>query len=114
MYEGGKGVPQDYAEAVKWCRKAADQGYSAAQFNLGTAYANGQGVPRDDAEAKWYRKAADQGLAEAQFNVGEMYRKRRGVLLAGKIAQLDAEPAPTGSVTFTNTIGKVRAIRCKG
>jgi hypothetical protein len=24
MYESGRGVPQDYAEAVKWYRKAAD------------------------------------------------------------------------------------------
>ena len=33
-----------------------------AQFNLGVMYANGDGVPKDAAEAvKWYRKAADQG-----------------------------------------------------
>ena len=25
MYDKGQGVPQDYAEAVKWYRKAADQ-----------------------------------------------------------------------------------------
>ena len=58
----GQGVPQDYAEAVKWYRKAADQGYAAAQTNLGLMYAHGQGVPQDYVEAvKWYRKAADQG-----------------------------------------------------
>jgi tetratricopeptide (TPR) repeat protein len=33
-------------------------------------YANGQGVPKDEAEAvNWYRKAADQGSAVAQFTV---------------------------------------------
>ena len=26
MYQNGQGVAQDYAEAVKWYRKAADQG----------------------------------------------------------------------------------------
>jgi TPR repeat protein len=26
MYANGEGVPQDYAEAVKWYRKAAEQG----------------------------------------------------------------------------------------
>ena len=28
MYEFGRGLPLDYAEAVKWHRKAADQGYT--------------------------------------------------------------------------------------
>ena len=35
MYAKGQGVPQDYAEAVKWFRKAADQGDASAQYNLG-------------------------------------------------------------------------------
>jgi TPR repeat protein len=51
---------------VKWYRKAADQGYAAAQYNLGVCYDNGGGVVQDKAEAvKWYRKAADQGNVEA-------------------------------------------------
>ena len=67
IYENGKGVPQDYAEAMKWYRKAADQGNADAQNNLGTMYANGQGAPQDYTEAiKWWRKAADQGNAHAQ------------------------------------------------
>ena len=32
---------------MKWYRLAADQGYAAAQFNLGVMYAKGQGVPQD-------------------------------------------------------------------
>jgi TPR repeat protein len=47
IYYLGHGVPQDYAEAVKWYRLAADQGYALAQFTLGTMYGNGQGVPQD-------------------------------------------------------------------
>ena len=63
MYFDGKGVPQDYAEAVKWYRKAAEQGAWAAQFQLGAMYDTGNGVPQDYAEAvKWYRKAATKGL----------------------------------------------------
>jgi TPR repeat protein len=66
-YDTGKGVPQDYAEAAKWYRKAAEQGYAEAQFNLGTMYDVGRGVRQDYAEAaKWYRKAKDQGVASAQ------------------------------------------------
>ncbi len=40
MYDNGQGVPQDYAMAVKWSRKAADQGYAPAQYALGYMYQN--------------------------------------------------------------------------
>ncbi|MBM3794707.1 MAG: sel1 repeat family protein [Acidobacteria bacterium] len=40
---------------------------------MGFAYAKGEGVPKDAAQAVfWYRKAADQGNANAQFNLGLM------------------------------------------
>jgi hypothetical protein len=72
-----KGVRQDYAEAEKWYRLAAEQGNQGnaeAQYNLGAMYSNGDGVPQDDAEKlKWYRLAAEQGNAEAQYNLGLMY-----------------------------------------
>ncbi len=68
------------AEAVKWYRKAADQGLADAQYHLGVMYANGLGVPENDAEAvKWHRKAADQGDASAQYNLGFMYANGHGV-----------------------------------
>ena len=52
-------------------RPLADQGYASAQFNLGTMYTNGRGVPKDDVQAvKWYRLAADQGNAFAQAHLG--------------------------------------------
>ncbi len=38
MYEKGQGVEQDYTKAVSWYRKAAEQGYAEAQFNLGLIY----------------------------------------------------------------------------
>ena len=74
-------MAKDYAEAVKWYRKAAEQNYAVAQYNLGCCYDNGQGVAKDYAEAvKWYRKAAEQNDAEAQFNLGVALRqwRRRG------------------------------------
>ena len=46
MYDDGRGVPQDYAQALVWLRKAADQGNAAAQTNLGAMYGLGLGVPR--------------------------------------------------------------------
>ena len=72
-------MPRDEAEAVKWLRKAAEQGDALGQYGLGFMYANGHGVPRDDAEAaKWSRKAAEQGLASAQFVLGYIFENGRG------------------------------------
>ena len=40
----GLGVPQDYAEAVRWYRLAAEQGNANAQYSLGGAmYGTGRG-----------------------------------------------------------------------
>jgi len=47
----GRGVAQDYVEAVKWFRKAAEQNEADAQFNLGICYFIGRGVAKDEAEA---------------------------------------------------------------
>ena len=74
MYDSGRVVPENDAEAVRWYRLAAEQGDAAAQNNLGFMYARGEGVPEDDVEAvKWYRLAAEQGDATAQTNLGVMY-----------------------------------------
>lgn len=35
MYSNGVGVPQDYAEALKWYRLAAEQGYAKTKLHLG-------------------------------------------------------------------------------
>src|SRR5262249_26629831 len=60
-YQNGDGVEKNYAEAVKWFRKAAEKNYAPAQRDLGESYYYGLGVERDYAEAvKWYRKAAEQ------------------------------------------------------
>ena len=68
---------QDNLDTV---RQAAEQGYAYAQNNLGVMYANGRGVPKDDAEAvRWFRLAAEQGDAAAQYNLGLMYANGEGV-----------------------------------
>ena len=58
-YASGQGVSQDYQAALKWYRKAAEQGLAQAQGNLGVLYELGHGVPRDVIRAHvWYSVAA--------------------------------------------------------
>ena len=80
LYLKGVIVPQDYAQAASWFRKAADEGDAAAQDGLGLLYNGGLGVPQDHVQAaSWYRKAAEQGYADAQYNLGVMYKYGQGV-----------------------------------
>ena len=74
MYGTGKGIPQDYKQAVHWYTKSAEQGYADAQNNLGFMYGTGKGVPQDNKQALyWFTKAAEQGNVDAQGNLGGMY-----------------------------------------
>ena len=80
MYENGEGVVRDYRKAFEWLTKAAKQGYTEAQLNLGGMYLAGLGVPQD------YRKAFELlsncvglGIPEVQFNLGAMYYKGDGI-----------------------------------
>ena len=74
------GVLQDFVEAERWFRLAADQGNGAAQVVLGRMYADGRGIPPDEAAAaRWLRLAADQGYINGQHDLGVLYRDGRGV-----------------------------------
>lgn len=80
VYYEGAGVPQDYDEAVKWFRLAADQGSVESQHMLGVMYDRGDGMPQDYSEAtRWYREAADQGYGPAQYDLGSQYASGDGV-----------------------------------
>lgn len=62
MYKEGRGVRQDYAKAMEWYKKAANQGDSDAQLNLGIMYEQGQGVrPNKRTANEWYEMACDSG-----------------------------------------------------
>ena len=67
MYQLGLGVPQDDQEAVRWFRKAAEQGYATAESVLGSMYYEGRwGAPQDYVLARvWLTLAAEQGSEKA-------------------------------------------------
>lgn len=67
-FDSGQGVPRSNAEAAKWFRRAAQQGLSEAQFNLGRLlYASSVSpLPVGIGEARieaymWFHLAAAQG-----------------------------------------------------
>ena len=63
-----------HKEGVGWCKKAAANGLSYAQWNLGNYYQQGIGVKADLSEAlKWYRLAAENGDGRAQFELARRY-----------------------------------------
>jgi len=51
-----------------------------AQYNLGSAYMLGDGVPEDKPEGfKWFKKAAEEGSAENYWRLGICYDEGQGV-----------------------------------
>lgn len=80
IYEGGRGVTRDIAQAMRWYRRSADAGDGSAMRRLGLIYERGDGVPRDPFEAlTWFRKAADAGNVLGMSDVGRAYASGFGV-----------------------------------
>ncbi len=70
-------------------RQAAIEGDSSAQFEIGSRFAQGRGVPQDlKAAADWYQRAAAQGLAPAQYRLGTLFEKGHGVTRDAAMAQM--------------------------
>jgi uncharacterized protein len=73
MYASGVGRKQDRKEALRWYRRAAEQGNPVGEWNLAFMYVKGEGVATDFHEArKLFRKAAEGGLPNAQYDLGIM------------------------------------------
>ena len=71
---------KEYARAAALWTPLAEAGDPTAQYRLGTLYAEGQGVPQDDAIAfKWFLRAAEKGEPWAQYDVGASYMGGHGV-----------------------------------
>ena len=71
---------ENYEEAARWYRMAAEQGVSEAQNNLGVMYKDGQGVKQDFKEAAhWFLLAAQQDNTLAQLNLGWLYHAGKGL-----------------------------------
>ena len=78
----------NYQEAIKWYTKAAENGYTDAQSELGFMYLNGEGVDVNKTEAvKWLSLAGEKGDVLAQQALGDLYRNGDGVSKSESEAQ---------------------------
>jgi len=75
----------DEQEALKWFRKAAEQGNPDAEATLGMDYEWGEGVKQDYGKAAyWYRRAAEHvpnlgGAGQGRNHLGLLYADGKGV-----------------------------------
>ena len=63
LYKEG---PSSYRESFRYCKLAADRGYTRAEYNIAVSYKEGEGVDVDLEEARrWYARAAAKGYEKA-------------------------------------------------
>jgi TPR repeat protein len=100
----------DYETSLAECQPLAEEGNAAAQFCVGRLYANGFGVPMDDAKALYfYGAAADQGYPQAQYNLGIMHANGWGVTMNDeKAAEFYREAAVKGYGPAIMSLAEIR------
>jgi hypothetical protein len=85
-----------WREAVKWFKKAADQGYASAQYELGIRYEYGEGVLQDFVFAHvFYNLSASMGYGNARLALKELTKRMTpdSVARAQKMAR-NWKPSP--------------------
>jgi TPR repeat protein len=65
LYETGRGLGRDEAQAARWYAEAAAQGMAEARLRLGLMYAEGRGVGVDKARAHMWLGLAVQALPDS-------------------------------------------------
>lgn len=66
--------PQDLTEAIRWYRRAAEQGESTSQYDLGFMLLLGEGEPRNVSEGlQWLERAAEAGETSAMKLMADCY-----------------------------------------
>jgi TPR repeat protein len=73
-YEAGRGgLKQDYAEAYRWYRQAADTGDPFAQTSVALLYRFGKGVPQDLVQSyMWFQLAVDRLSGPDRDSIAEL------------------------------------------
>ncbi len=69
MYKKGKDYDEvgNYTKAVRWYKRAAEEGHMEAQMNLAMCYYLGKGVEKDHEKARyWYEEVKEEGRKRAE------------------------------------------------
>ena len=116
--KGGRSVPKDLDGAIKWIFKAAIQGHTRAQVDLGHCCSAGVGVRQDNVEAyKWYSLAAKANdiwgpvyrdpliLKLTADQIAEGQRRVADFLARAPDSQTAPEPASLGQLTLKGIMG---------
>lgn len=75
----GNDFPQDYSEAMRWLKRANDQGAFTATYLLGTMYEEGKGVPVDvPAAIELYEQSVERGAYLPCVNLARIYAQGTG------------------------------------
>jgi len=70
---GQRGLPQNYAKAIKLWHRAGELGNAIAYYSIGVAYERGLGIEVDEKKAEHYWElAAMKGNAYARCSLGDM------------------------------------------
>lgn len=76
----GRGCSVDYAQAMYWYRKAAEEGNLYSPNSIGICYQKGHGVPQSyEQAAVWFEKAYQAGNPQGAYNLAECYFSGVGV-----------------------------------
>ena len=98
-YSQGMGVEQDYAEAVKWFKEAAEAGHPAGKMNLAISYFEGEGIEQDKEKAVALLIEASEYMADAQYLLAQCYENGEGTALdLAKAKELYQQAADNGIV----------------
>lgn len=79
LYQHGRGVKTDLAEAERLYQASAAQGNRHAMANLAILYAGASDKPNFAAAALWFQRSAALGYVDAQFNLAVLYERGDGV-----------------------------------
>lgn len=103
-------------EGVRWLTKSADQGDGGAQFFLGNLYFTGEGVERDEEQARTlWRQAAASGHAQARAALAASDQQMRSSAAwhVATVAAAMPETVPAFELSGNEPIVKSRPIRSR-
>jgi hypothetical protein len=112
LYYTGDRVEQDFEEAARWFRRAADEGDAEAQYDLAALYYRGEGVEKSRLEgARWLRRAARGGHAKATEEYAKLQESGELLLLAQSdpvgVFELQLEAAEGGEAPAQAMVGEM-------